>query len=89
MSNLTLFHSEVKCEGEAVDEITVLRMMYIDHTYLLLGHSNKLAEGYDSDDSDPKLDDETVFLYCYKKGGIISKYRLHDRIIFLSKNITN
>ena len=42
MNKQTLFDAEIKCDGPAFDELAVLRMMYLDHYYLLLGHSNKI-----------------------------------------------
>ena len=89
MNKQTLFDSEVKCDGPAFEELAVLRMMYLDHYYLLLGHSNKIEQGYDTDDEEAPFADETIFLHLYKKGRIESKYRLHDNVLWFQKNTTN
>jgi hypothetical protein len=64
-------------------------MMHIDHYYSLIGHSNLIAEGYEIEDEDAPYADETQYLYCIKKGIVMQKYRLHDRILFFEMNVNN
>lgn len=48
-----------------------------------------MADGYDSNDEDAPLADDTMFMYQYKNEQIMAKYRLHDKVLHFEKNESN
>lgn len=68
---------------KSLNDIEVLRMLYLDYFFLFLGFNGaKAVDGV-------TLQDPTQYLFLMKDMQVKSEFKIHRSVVFLDKNVDN
>lgn len=84
MRKQQFFESVVRCGNEPqqemnfgsgqsqlmLNDLVILRMLFLDHFYLFMGMNSRKADGYAQDDPAAPIADQTQFLFMMKDGKV-------------------
>ena len=68
---------------KSLNDIMVLRMLYLDYFFLFMGMNSKM------DSTGAALQDPNQYLFLMKEMQVKSEFKIHRSVLFLDKNVDN